>query len=156
MKTARLKKILTAAAGLPARQARRVLAAVLAKQEAPDSLDEFRAALSEDLKPLGDALWSASQAGDFPAMQAALRKISTNMPDFMGDAQAMADALSGGLLNSYLGKENKDSSYAISSFDRNEHSELPNLPVRPEVKPQPLSHVRIKRRERQTKTSSTK
>jgi phage gp29-like protein len=41
------------------------------------------AAFSEDMKPLGKALESAMTAGDDSAMRAALKKISTRMPDFM-------------------------------------------------------------------------
>jgi hypothetical protein len=49
-------------------------------------------ALREDLQPLGEALAGAMQAGDEAAMQAALRKISADMPEFL-DSPALEDAL---------------------------------------------------------------
>jgi hypothetical protein len=56
-------------------------------------LFEIRKALATDLQPLGDALAGAMQAGDLPAMQAALRKISKDMPELAGDAEAMTEVL---------------------------------------------------------------
>ena len=56
-------------------------------------LDALQAALSADLQPLGKALAGALQAGDLPAMQAALRKISEGMPELAGDAEALTSAL---------------------------------------------------------------
>ena len=45
--------------------------------------DSLSAALSADLQPLGLALEGALATGDMPAMQAALRKISARMPEFL-------------------------------------------------------------------------
>ncbi len=50
---------------------------------ADDSLPAWQAALSADLQPLGRALEAAMNAGDEPAVRAALRKISATMPDFL-------------------------------------------------------------------------
>ena len=46
-------------------------------------LHDLRKALAQDMQPLGAALESALQAGDLPAMQAALKKISARMPEFL-------------------------------------------------------------------------
>lgn len=54
-----------------------------------ESIQRVRGALAKDMRPLGDALFAAYQSEDFPAMVAALRKISGRMPDFAsGDAMA--------------------------------------------------------------------
>lgn len=53
------------------------------------AVQRARAALAEDLQPLGAALEGALNAGDEAAFKAALRKISARMPDFLtGDALA--------------------------------------------------------------------
>lgn len=52
----------------------------------------LRNALAEDLRPLGDALFAAANAGDIAAVKAALRKISETMPEFM-ESSALADVL---------------------------------------------------------------
>jgi phage gp29-like protein len=62
------------------------------KDEVPRELQAAREALAEDLRPLCDALFSASQAGDLPAIQAALKKISKEAPDFI-KSDALADVL---------------------------------------------------------------
>lgn len=46
-------------------------------------IDALRAALTADLQPLGEALAGALQAGDEAAFQAALKKISKRMPEFL-------------------------------------------------------------------------
>jgi phage gp29-like protein len=58
-----------------------------------DAMQAIRKALAKDLQPLGDALLSAYQAGDAAAMTAALKKISTGMPDLAGDATALSAEL---------------------------------------------------------------
>ena len=58
-----------------------------------EGLFEIRSALATDLQPLGAALAGAMQAGDLPAMQAALRKISEGMPELAGEAGNLADVL---------------------------------------------------------------
>ena len=57
------------------------------------AMEKIRAALCADLQPLGDALAAAMQAGDMPAMQAALKKISKDMPTLAGDSQNLSAAL---------------------------------------------------------------
>ena len=57
------------------------------------SMLAVRRALTADLQPLGTALAGALQAGDLPAMQAALRKISKGMPELAGDAEALTATL---------------------------------------------------------------
>ncbi len=64
----------------------------------------LRAALTADLQPLGEALAGALQAGDLPAMQAALRKISANMPELAGDAANLAEVLAGEFADAFLGE----------------------------------------------------
>lgn len=60
----------------------------------PDqALQAIRAALAADMQPLGDALFSAYQGGDLPAVQAALTKISDKLPDLSGAAAALGDEL---------------------------------------------------------------
>lgn len=104
MKASVIRRVLTAAADLPAAQGRRVLAALLSN-EPDDPMADLRAALRQDMKPIGDALLSASRAGDQAAMQAALRKISKEMPELMGDARATANALSAQLLSDLIADE---------------------------------------------------
>ena len=70
--------------------------AIVAPNEADPTdaaMEKIRAALSADLQPLGDALAAAMQAGDLPAMQAALKKISKDMPTLAGDSQNLSAAL---------------------------------------------------------------
>lgn len=69
-----------------------------------EDLDALRAALAEDLKPLGDALFSAYQAGDEAAMMAALKKISKDMPDLAGDAIALSDELATQMVDALAGE----------------------------------------------------
>ena len=64
---------------------------------------DFRSALAKDMQPLGDALMSAYQAGDFAAMQAALKKISKGMPELAGEAENLAEVLETQLLDAWLG-----------------------------------------------------
>lgn len=65
---------------------------------------EIRAALSADLQPLGEALAGALEAGDLPAMQAALRKISKGMPELAGESDHLAAVLAGQFANAFLGE----------------------------------------------------
>lgn len=107
MKTPRVKQILAAAATLPVAEARRVVAALAAKEaemvEEDAAMQTFRTALAEDMRPLGDALYSAFQAGDEAAMQAALKKISKQMPDLAGEASALSAALATALTRELTG-----------------------------------------------------
>ena len=48
-----------------------------------ETMQELRKTLAKDLQPLGDALFAAYQTGDEAAMQAALKKISARMPEFL-------------------------------------------------------------------------
>ncbi len=48
------------------------------------------------------------QAGDLPAMQAALRKISENMPELAGDAANLAEVLAGQFTGAFLGNDAED------------------------------------------------
>ena len=78
--------------------------------DAPDAPEEepamaaMRAALSTDLQPLGKALAGALQAGDLPAMQAALRKISSRMPEFL-DSPELTALLGSEFAAAYVGGE---------------------------------------------------
>lgn len=63
----------------------------------------LRSALAKDLQPLGDALAGAMNAGDLPAMQAALKKISANMPELAGDAGNLSVVLADQFADAYLG-----------------------------------------------------
>lgn len=74
-----------------------------------DAMQDLRAALAADMLPLGDALFAAYESGDLPAMQAALRKISKDMPDLAGDAAAVTDALNEQLVTAWLGDSNSHS-----------------------------------------------
>ncbi len=62
--------------------------------DGPESLQALRTALAADLQPLGDALFGAYSAGDEAAMRAALKKISTGMPELAGDAANLSTELS--------------------------------------------------------------
>ena len=70
---------------------------------APDGMQELRSALARDLQPLGDALYSAYQAGDSAAMTAALKKISKDLPELAGDAAALSEVLAGQMTDAFLG-----------------------------------------------------
>lgn len=72
-------------------------------------LDTIRAALSADLQPLGAALAGALQAGDLPAMQAALRKISQGMPELAGDAEALTAVLAEQFTNAFTQADTDES-----------------------------------------------
>lgn len=98
-----MKRILAAAAKLPPSQARRVVSAIVAAaSEPPDQPPaDLVAALAEDLRPLGEALHQAFLSDDFPAMQAALKKISARMPDFLA-TPALESAISRQLLDALL------------------------------------------------------
>jgi hypothetical protein len=83
------------------------------KEEQVDAMDhyalsewlfEIRAALSKDLQPLGEALAGAMQVGDLPAMQAALKKISKEMPELAGDSANLAEVLGEQFANAFLGE----------------------------------------------------
>jgi phage gp29-like protein len=68
-------------------------------------LHEIRSALATDLRPLGDALAGAMEAGDLPAMQAALRQISKNMPELAGDAAALSEVMTRQMTEALVGSE---------------------------------------------------
>jgi len=67
-------------------------------------LQVIRKALAKDMQPLGRALEAAYQAGDAGAMIAALRKISTDIPNLTGDATETATALATKLANAWAGE----------------------------------------------------
>jgi|GEM_PF-1362861 len=71
---------------------------------APDAnyAAELRKALATDLQPLGDALLAAYRAGDYAAMQGALKKISNDMPELAGDAAALTEEVEAQLAAAYL------------------------------------------------------
>lgn len=73
-----------------------------------EGMDALRAALAVDLKPLGDALFSAYQSEDVAAMMAALKKISKGMPDLAGDAAALSDVLATQMVSALAGEETED------------------------------------------------
>ncbi len=73
-----------------------------------DEMQALRMALAEDLRPLGDALFSAYQAGDMAAMSAALKKISKDMPELAGDASTLSAVISSRLADAFLGDETEE------------------------------------------------
>ncbi len=72
--------------------------------DTPPLQDAILAALSEDMQPLGKALAGAMQAGDGPAISAALKKISEGMPEFLESA-ALENALATDLVSALTGDE---------------------------------------------------
>lgn len=106
MKSSRVKQVLTAAAALPPAKGRALIAALAlaAKEpvEAEPDAAALLAALREDLKPLGDALAGALATGDLPAMQAALRRISRDMPELAGDAATLTATLTATYAEAWL------------------------------------------------------
>lgn len=74
-----------------------------------DDMQELRNALAEDLRPLGDALFAAANAGDGDAVRAAAKKISERMPDFMESA-AVAALIEDGMLDALNFKSQNSSS----------------------------------------------
>jgi phage gp29-like protein len=70
-----------------------------------EEMQALRMALAADMQPLGDALFSAYQAGDAAAMTAALKKISQSMPELAGDATALSEELSGRMVAAFLGED---------------------------------------------------
>jgi hypothetical protein len=75
--------IIKAAADLPPAHARRVLAHVskMPSGDMEKEMQSLRAALAEDLRPIAEAMWSAYQEGDLPAVQAALTKLLSSKHD---------------------------------------------------------------------------
>ena len=69
-------------------------------------LQGLRDALASDLKPLADALYAATHAGDAPAMTAALAKITARMPEFL-DSPALADLLGQEMAAAWLASESQ-------------------------------------------------
>jgi hypothetical protein len=69
----------------------------------PAAFNALIATLAEDLQPLGEALAGALQAGDLPAMQAALRRISADMPSFL-DSPLLEAALGDELVAAFTGE----------------------------------------------------
>lgn len=67
----------------PAAAATAALNAAAAREDLAPRIDALREALADDMKPLGDALFAAYQAGDAAAATAALRKISETLPDYL-------------------------------------------------------------------------
>lgn len=57
------------------------------KDAVAKSITDLRTRLAKDMQPLGEALQAAFDSEDFPAMQAALRKLSKQMPDFMASEE---------------------------------------------------------------------
>ena len=88
------QRVLRVAATMPVDAARRVVAklAELADKDEATGEAAICDALAADMQPLGKALWKAYQAEDMPAMQAALKKISRKLPDFMTGGK-LADAM---------------------------------------------------------------
>ncbi len=80
-----------------------ILANAMDNQALGEWLFEIRSALAKDMQPLGAALAGAMEAGDLPAMQAALRKISKGMPELAGDAANLAEVLAGQFTSAFLG-----------------------------------------------------
>lgn len=78
---------------------------VLENADVPEwsGMQDLRRALAADMQPLGDALMAAYQAGDFAAVQAALNKISKDMPELAGDAEALTEEVAAQLAAAYLG-----------------------------------------------------
>jgi hypothetical protein len=75
----------------------------MANSQLPEGLAQrLTAALSEDLQPLGEALAGALQTGDEPAFQAALKKISAAMPEFL-ESSAMEDLLADEMVRAFVG-----------------------------------------------------
>ena len=72
---------------------------------ADDFMQSLRKALAQDMQPLGDALWQAYQSADEPAMKAALKKISANMPKLTGNAIALSNELAGMMVDALLAKD---------------------------------------------------
>jgi phage gp29-like protein len=69
-------------------------------------MDAIRAALAADMRPLGDALYQASQEGDLAAVQAALKQISKRMPELSGGASALAGELARQAATAWIGETN--------------------------------------------------
>ncbi len=60
----------------------------------PDAaMQAIRTALAADMRPLGEALFSAYQVGDHAGTLAALKKISKDMPTLAGDAANLTEVL---------------------------------------------------------------
>ena len=74
--------------------------------EVSASLQALRSALAADLQPLGEALFAAYQAGDHAATQAALKKISKDMPALAGDAVNLGRELAAQTAAAWLSDSN--------------------------------------------------
>ena len=79
-------------------------APVPATVPAANEAANIASALNEDLRPIGEALEKAMNAGDMPAMKAALKRIARDMPDFLESA-ALSEALGTDLLKALTNDE---------------------------------------------------
>jgi phage gp29-like protein len=70
------------------------------------AMQGFRKALSADMKPLGDALLAAYETGDFPAMTAALKKISKDAPTYAAGARELSMTLAMSMAEAWVGDSN--------------------------------------------------
>ncbi len=114
----------------------------------PDDLAErLTAALSSDLHPLGKALAGALQAGDGAAFQAALKKISARMPEFL-ESEAMEELMADEMVRAFLGDgeevENADRGKPVGYFyaggsRRPIYAAKAGTPLSPKWQSQPLS-----------------
>lgn len=93
MNRKRIKQILQAASDLSPEKGRALVAAASKAQKQKDALDAIRSGLDETLKPIGQALEMALASGDQPALLAALRLISSQMPSLIGPSAAFEEAI---------------------------------------------------------------
>jgi phage gp29-like protein len=68
-------------------------------------IHDFRKALSADVQPLGDAMMTALESLDLDALQAALRKISEQMPDMADQADNLSKVLTNVLVAAISGDD---------------------------------------------------
>lgn len=65
-------------------------------------MQDLRKALAKDMQPIGDALFSALQAGDVAAMSAALKRISSSLSDMPASESALTQEILNRLTDAFL------------------------------------------------------
>ena len=137
------EKILNRQDAKSAKEDLEMLANAMDNQALGKGLFKIRSALAKDMQPLGAALAGAMEAGDLPAMQAALRKIFKGMPELAGDAANLAEVLAEQFMGAFLGdgaEEVENGDLPGHPFRGNQWSNRPKGKGKPK-RPRPVGKI---------------